>query len=260
MRVVRVVVHADVTSFRHPFFVTGSVTGHQPTFDMPPPSTVLGHCASALGEWPSEQRFYFGIQFVYRSRGRDLEHQHMTQRLSSKTTTRVQTAEGDARATTEITIQPVLREFLFDVTMTLYLPPDIGLAFRQPMYPVVLGRSQDLAEVISVEEVNLERPGRARVEHTLLPFSVRPYLHLGATVLLSRYITPPPERYASFERYIVLHDPVFYGEGADPNRAFLQMDGVTFDGLWVDPSVVDEDGFARGLWIHRVTDEAATDA
>lgn len=260
MRVIRVVVRADVTSFRHPFFVTGSVTGHQPTFDMPPPSTVLGHCASALGEWPSEHSFYFGIWFVYRSRGRDLEHQHITQRLSPKTTTRVAALEGDVRATTEITIQPVLREFLFDATMALYLPPDVGQAFRQPLYPVVLGRSQDLAEVISVEEVTLERPGRARVEHTLLPFAVRPYLHFGSTVLLSSYITPPPERYASFERYIVLHDPVFYGEGADPNRAFLRIEGVTFDGLWVDPTIVDNDGFSRGVWIHRIAGEVSTNA
>lgn len=139
--------------------------------------------------------------------------------------------------------------------MTLYLPPDLSQAFRRPAYPVVLGRSQDLAEIVSVEEITLERAVRARVEHTLLPFSVRPYLRFGSTVLLSRYISPPPERDAYFERYIVLHDSVFSGEGADPNQSFIQYEGVTFDDLWVDPKIVDDEVFARGVWIHKITGE-----
>jgi len=256
MRVARVVVHADVTSFRHPFFVTG----RQPTFDMPPPSTIHGHCASALGRWPDPLTFFFGLHFTYRSRGQDLEHQHIAQPLSPRTTTRIRTLDGDVRATTEITIQPVPREFLFDVNMTLYLPTAVGAAFRSPTYTVILGRSQDLAEVVSIDEIDLERAGRARVEHTLLPWSVRPCLHFGSTLLLTKYISEPPERRATFERYVVLHEPAFYGEGADPNRAFLQVEGVSFDDLWVDPTIVDDDGFARGVWIHRIADEAPADA
>jgi len=251
MQALRVVIRADITSFRHPFFVTG----RQPSSDMPPPSTIYGHCASALGDWPNVSEFFFGIHFIYRSRGQDLEHQHIAEALSPRTPTRVPTPDGDERATTSITVQPVSRDFLFGVTMTLYLPPDLAQAFRRPVYPVVLGRSQDLAEIVSVEEITLERAARTRVEHTLLPFSVRPYLRFGSTVLLSRYISPPPERYAHFERYIVLHDSVFSGEGADPNQSFIQYEGVTFDDLWVDPTIVDDEGFARGLWIHRITGE-----
>jgi len=249
MQVTRVVIRADVTSFRHPFFVTG----RQPTSNMPPPSTIYGHCASALGNWPNQAEFFFGIHFIYRSHGQDLEHQHIAEALTQSTRTRVFTPSGDERATTSITVQPVSRDFLFGVTMTLYLPPAVGSAFRWPVYPVVLGRSQDLAEIVSVEEITLERMARARVEHTLLPFAVRPYLHFGSTVLLSRYISPPPERTASFDRYIVLHDSVFWGEGADPNQSFIQYDGVTFDDLWVDPTILDDEGFGRGLWIHKIT-------
>ncbi len=251
MRVARIVVHADVTSFRHPFFVTG----RQPSFDLPPPSTIHGHCASALGFWPDPTTFFFGLHFLYRSRAQDLEHQHVTQALSPRTTTRVKTPEGEVRATTEITIQPVPRDFLFDVTMTLYLPVDVGQAFRSPTYTVVLGRSQDLAEVISIDEVELERPGRARVEHTLLPWSVRPCLYAGSTALLTKYISEPPERRAIFERYVALHEPIFYGEGADPNRSFLRVQGISFEDLWIDPTIIDEDGFARGVWIHRIAEK-----
>src|SRR5688572_13450319 len=102
MQVARVVIKADVTSFRHPFFVTG----RQPTSDMPPPSTIYGHCASALGDWPNQSEFFFGIHFVYRSRGQDLEHQHIAEALSRRTPTRVLTPHGDERATTSITVQP----------------------------------------------------------------------------------------------------------------------------------------------------------
>lgn len=251
MQIVRVTIRAEITSFRHPFFVTG----RQPTSDMPPPSTIYGHCASALGDWPNQSEFFFGIHFVYCSRGLDLEHQHIAEALSPRTFTHVPTPKGNERATTSITVQPVSRDFLFGVTMTLYLSPEIGHAFRRPVYPVVLGRSQDLAEIMSVEDITLERAARARVEHTLLPFSVRPYLGFGSTVLLSRYISPPPERYAYFERYIVLHDSVLWGESTDPNQSFIQYEGVTFDDLWVDPTIVDDEGFARGIWIHRITGE-----
>jgi CRISPR-associated protein Cas5t len=250
MLVARVQVHAPVTSFRHPFFVTG----RQPTSLMPPPSTVLGHCASALGAWPDPKSFFFGIHFTFRSRVGDLEHQHISQALGEKTWTFVETPGGPERATSEITVQPVVRDFLFDVRMTLYLPAALAPAFRSPVHTVVLGRSQDLAEVVSVEEVALHRPERARIEHTLLPIALRPSVRFGSTVLLTRYVSPPPERHASFAQYIVLHEPVFYGQSAEPNRAFLQVEGLSTDDLWSDPDVADDEGFERGVWLHRVVD------
>ncbi len=248
MRVAKVVIHADVTSFRYPFFVTG----RQPTFDMPPPSTIHGHCASALGRWPDPHTFSFGLRFTWRSRASDLEHQHLAQALGPKAKTMVQTPAGGARATTEISIQPVWRDFLFDCWLTLYLGPEVGAAFRAPVFPVVLGRSQDLAEVVSVEEIELERPNRVRLEHTLLPRSVRPCVRFGATVLLSRVISEPPQRQATFSQYIALREPVFLGHGAEENRAFVTVPEVPLDDLWSDPQDVDDHGFARGVWIHRL--------
>lgn len=250
MRVAKVVLHADVTSFRYPFFVTG----RQPTFDMPPPSTIHGHCASALGSWPDPRSFFFGLHFLFRARASDLEHQHLAQALPHRTPLRVRTADGDARATTEVGIQPVIRDFLFNCRLTLYLPPDLGAAFREPVFPVVLGRSQDLAEVVSVGEVELERPVRARLEHTLLPRTARPCVRFGATVLLSRYISEPPRREATFAQYIALREPVFFGEGANESRAFIHVPGIALDDLWVDDAERDDDGFARGVWLHRLMD------
>lgn len=248
MRVARVTLAAPVASFRHPFFVTG----RQPTFDIPPPSTVHGLCAAALGHYPDPAAFRFGLHFTYRARAQDLEHQHVAVALGPRVRTLVPTPAGPQRATTEITVQPVLRDFLFDVTLTLYLPPDLGAAFRAPVHTLVLGRSQDLAEVLAVDDIDLERPGRARLEHTLLPFALRPAVRFGTTVLLSSHITEPPAREAAFTRYISLHEPVFLGDGADPNRRFMQVDGLSLDDLHLDPTIADDDGFARGVWIHRL--------
>jgi CRISPR-associated protein Cas5t len=252
MHATRVIVEAAVTSFRHPFFVTG----RQLTFDFPPPSTIFGHCASALGEWPDMSKFFFGIHFTSRARGADLEHQHITTALPPRAKTMVSTADGPARATTAITVQPVRRDFLFGARLTLYLPPDIGAAFRAPVHTVVLGRSQDLAEVVEVKDIILQRSSRARIEHTILPRSVRPCVRFGTTVLLTRYISEPPARNAVFAQYIALREHVHLGAGADPNRAFVIVDGIALDDLWIDPDYIDDEGFPRGVWIHRLEDQA----
>ncbi len=249
MRVARVNLHADVASFRHPFFVTG----RQPTSDLPPPSTLHGLCACALGAWPEPESFVCGLHFTWRARATDLEHQHLATALPPRTTLHVATPEGEARATTEISVQPVLRDFLFDCALTLYLPVAVGRAFRAPVYPLVLGRSQDLAEVVRVDEVDLLRSERARLEHTLLPRHVRPAVRFGATVLLSRLIGPPPERAVEFAQYVALREPVYCGDGADETRAVLRVPDVKWDDLWVDPEHVDEDGWPRGVYLLRLT-------
>lgn len=125
MHAIRVVLGAPFASFRHPFFVTG----HQPSFDAPPPSTIHGLTAAALGSWPIAAEFWFGLHFTYRAKGRDLEHQHITTALGAGTRTFVD-PERKVRATTDITVQPVTREFLFGNTLTLYLAPEIGRAFQ----------------------------------------------------------------------------------------------------------------------------------
>jgi CRISPR-associated protein Cas5t len=249
MRVARVQIRAPVTSFRHPFFVTG----RQPTFDFPPPSTVYGHCASALGDWPERKSFFFGMHFTFRSKARDLEHQHITTPLGGKTKIRVPPPDGP-RATTEINVQPVVRDFLYDTVLTLYLPTGLAAAFRDPVFPVILGRSQDLAEITDVDEVELARPVRARLEHTLLPQRLRPCVRFGTTVLLTRHIGPPPARETEFAQYISLHDPVYYGEEMDTTQAFVRVDGVALDDLWEDGSIRDDEGRSRAVWLHRVAD------
>ncbi len=245
-RVARVRIEAPVTSFRYPHFLIG----RQPSFDIPPPSTIYGHIASALGELPDPASVHFGYHFEFLARGRDLEHQHII------------TAGGQAfeirgmkyRTSIQATVQPHERDFLFRPRLVLYLDPrDLADAFRAPVFVVVLGRSQDLAEVVDVSEVELSEQTGAYFEHTLLPFHYRDRVGFGVTVVMPRYIEPPPERRAYFERYIVLRDRIYGGdvEGADSlgSKRMLLQEGEQSK-WWVDTSTPQDHGVHRGIVFH----------
>ena len=206
MRVAKVVIEAPVTSFRYPHFLIA----RQVSFDMPPPSTIYGHVASAVGDLIPPDSFRFGYAFEFQSRASDLEHQHVI----SPGGNRQSFSLGDEKfpVSVEAVVQPHLRDFLFKPRLTLYLdPPELAGAFRAPVFCVVLGRSQDLAQIVSVEETDLEPASGAYLEHTLLPFSFRTAVRFGVTVLMPRYIEPPPERRAHFERFISLRERLFAG-------------------------------------------------
>jgi CRISPR-associated protein Cas5t len=245
VRVVRVIVEAAVTSFRYPHFLIG----RQPTHDMPPPSTIYGHIASALGELPDPASFRFGYDFTSRSRGSDLEHQHIISAGGAKFT-----AEGKKHTTSvQATIQPHARDFLFGARLTLYVTrPEWAVAFRAPAFCVVLGRSQDLASVTAVDEVELEERTGAYMERTILPFSYRPYIGVGRTVLMPKYIGPPPERRAEFDRFIPLRERMFAGDfELTPSLSQrFRMLGEAEPSWWVDPTTTVVRGVQRAVILH----------
>lgn len=123
----QVTVTAAVTSFRDRLY-----DGVQAMLPCPPPSTVGGFLASAIGGWrrmPPGTRF--AMAFAARGSGTDLETYHPLD------------ARGTASSPT-----PRERPFLADITLTLWLVSDLGLweaAMRRPVWPMRLGRSQDLA-------------------------------------------------------------------------------------------------------------------
>jgi CRISPR-associated protein Cas5t len=249
-RVARVRIEAPVTSFRYPHFLIG----RQPSFDMPPPSTIYGHVASAVGDFPDPASVRFGYHFDFLARGRDLEHQHI---ITAGGQT-FQVGGKKYRTSVQATVQPHERGFLFRPRLTLYLdPPDLANAFRAPVFVVVLGRSQDLAEVVEVSQVDLiEAPG-AYLEQTLLPFHYRDRVGFGVTVVMPRYIEPPPERRAYFERYVVLRERIYAGdvvraEGLGAKR-MLVREGEQ-PKWWVDASTPQDHGVHRGVVFHSFRD------
>lgn len=248
MRVAKIVIEAPVTSFRYPHFLIGQ----QVSFDMPPPSTIYGHVASAAGELLPTSSFRFGYAFEFQSKASDLEHQHIISPGSS----RQSFTHGGRKqpVCVEATVQPHLRDFLFKPRLTLYLdPPELADAFRSPAFCVILGRSQDLAQIVEVRETELESSNGTYLENTLLPFSFRPTTSMGVTVSMPRYIEPPPERRAHFDRFIILRERVFAGaversEGLGIRQLILREDAPK---SWlIDPATPRYHGVHRAVVFH----------
>lgn len=142
--------------------------------------------------------------------------------------------------------------------MTLYVSPaSIADAFKAPVFPVVLGRSQDLACVTSVAEVDLAVADGAYYDNTLLPFSWRSKTHFGITVLMSRFIGPPPNREPTFAQYIALSRERIYGgtaeiDSTDRRCMVRKLDEV--EEWLVDPESPRDKGVHCGVVLHSFSD------
>lgn len=146
------IVTAPVVSFRNPLY-----DGLQVGLPCPPPSTVGGLLAAAAGGWdrvPGHTRF--AMTFHAAGAGTDLETYHPL---------------GSPGAPTNLTIKG--RDFLAHVTLTVWLTEDIGLwahAIRRPVWPLRLGRSQDLVSA-TARLVELVASGGCQ-GHAIVPFDI----------------------------------------------------------------------------------------
>ena len=126
-----VVITAPVASFRDPLYA-----GIQAGLPCPPPATAGGMLAAAAGGWRRvPERLCFAMSFTAGGAGTDLETYHPLD------------AQGRPRDAT-----PKDRDFLAGVTLTLWITGEVDFwdhALRRPVWPLRLGRSQDLASARS---------------------------------------------------------------------------------------------------------------
>lgn len=240
LTVLKVRMVGAVTSFRYPHFVQG----FQPTFEMPPPSTIYGHICSAVGDYISPTSTLFGYHFVHGGKFIDFqEHLHFNDPIQPF---------------------PFNRELLYNPVLTLYLT-DLSLeaAFRSPRYAVILGRSQDLMTYTEVKHVTLERAERAYFEHTLLPLWMAPRLREPTVaVTMPRYIDP--RRRPEWGQYALLQQRAWWPQthvvdewDDDPDDATLVFEEAPMT-LWVDPeSPADKrhPDARRAVWLHTFVDD-----
>ena len=158
--VVRVDLVVPVASFRDPAF-----PGVTRCFPVPPPSTVRGMLAAVTGN--AAEPVPLGLSAWSEGGGIDLETYHPVRADGSNPAVggRVRAVKGGT------TIRD--RPFLAGLHVTVWIPqPDggrIASALRRPVYGLRLGRSQDLAYVCSVADVELLPAGEAVVGHALAP-------------------------------------------------------------------------------------------
>ncbi len=244
MRVLKVVAEGLTTSFRYPHFMQQI----HPTFPMPPPATIYGHIASALGKWFDPQGVKFAYHFTYAAKTRDIEHIILLTPSSGNLKGR------DDPKVLEGNVNPFDRELLFQPRLTLYINrPEWESAFRSPRYAVVLGRSQDLFTYTDVDVLDLVQSPHAYFEHTLLPYSTTRYTNRGFAVLMPRYLDYTHKRYPTFARYFVVQ------ERLDSESDFLWFGEKPEKLYWVDPTTPEYGGAKRGLiFLSFVGDEDAS--
>jgi CRISPR-associated protein Cas5t len=188
VKALRARVEAPTASFRYPTFVVG----RQPSYPAPPPATVRGLLACALGELTCPRSYEVAIRFGAKARVDDLELQHVLVPAGGKMpgTSLSKTAEGS--------VQPVRREFFLDCWLELIVRGGdlerLAAALRRPAFPLTLGRSQDLATTTSIEDVEVEQDEKCYVEDALVPGLFRNRLHRGLGLVLPVEVGAPPWR------------------------------------------------------------------
>jgi CRISPR-associated protein Cas5t len=231
MRVLKIVAEGVTTSFRYPHFIQQV----QPSFPMPPPATIYGHVASALGDWFDPVGVQFAYHFTYSAKIRELEHTILLSASSG------QLKGTDLPKVLEGNVNPFDREILFQPRLTLYLnQPEWLPHFRSPRYAVILGRSQDLFTYTQVETVELAAADRAYFEHTLLPYSANRQTGRGYAVLMPRYVDNFAGRRPFFARYFVVQERIHSSQ-------FLWFGERQTTQYWIDPDSAVHKGDHLGL-------------
>lgn len=182
----------DISSWTASFRYPNLISGVQPTLEVPPVSTVLGLINAAAGQYLNHRKLELGYYFQFEAKASDLE-------------TIYQIDSSNGRATNNAKSNIIRREFLYNARLKIYLTDKI-LAdfFRQPYYPLVLGRMNDLATVERVTTVDLpEVANSSRIAGQLIPFKEN---HLAGQIqALPKYFTDTfPRQNVGTEPYSII--------------------------------------------------------
>lgn len=191
MRALHATICAVTASFRPP----GISAGYQVTLPVPPLSTVYGLLSAAVGRDVSPEEVWVGYRFHCEAEAEDLEKII----IFSPSGPNWDPKMGQVRS------MPIRRQFLLKPVLHLYLPPEDQLwrALYTPRYPLLLGRSQDVATVESLEWVELTPAWEGEAEGVILPFptpGVQSFVYSLPTYLP----THPPRRALSVKPFQVV--------------------------------------------------------
>lgn len=188
MKVIRVHITGWVSSFRNPLFISG----FQSTLPLPPLSTLYGLLTAAKGDWVTPHDAAIGFVFESNGKAVDLET--------------VYEFGGKLNAKSNIN----RREFLVQPELYLY-SPELWLqeAFERPNYPLLLGRSSDLATVNSIEEVELEHKSETIYQNTILPFPDS-QLHGQIQALPTHFTADIPRRQCGTRAFCLITEETKY--------------------------------------------------
>lgn len=208
MKVIRVHITGWVSSFRNPLFISG----FQPTLALPPLSAIYGLLTAAKGEWVTPHDAAIG--YVFRSRGKAVDLETV---YEFKGKTKPNQKEIDLR---DVKSNISRRECLVAPELYLYTPDTwLGEAFERPRYPLLLGRSTDLATVTSIDEIELQSVSQTTYQDTLLPFP-HPQIYGQVQALPTHFTAEMPRKPLGMRAYCLVTEKICYHGDAlqDPGK------------------------------------------
>lgn len=151
MKYLRILIEGWTASFRYPAFISG----FQPTLPVPPLSTIYGLLSAAKGELVTPDETNVGFVFDYDAKAVDLETIYELKGLKGNKS------------------NVAKREFLFNPSLYLYIDDlEFKKYFKNPAYPILLGRSSDLAIISEIKEIKMEKKNNVKLGKTILPFGI----------------------------------------------------------------------------------------
>lgn len=179
MKLYRIKITSWTASFRYP----NLISGFQPTLEVPPLSTVLGLINAAAGKYIDYENSNakLGYYFEYGSKSVDLETIYQVELKATKSREKFPSSVVKSNI--------MNREFLFDCKLYVYVQDEeIRTFFQKPHFQLLLGRSNDLATVDEIIEVDLSKSGSSKnVKGQILPF--KDFQAPGDIQALPRYFT-----------------------------------------------------------------------
>lgn len=156
MKAYRIKISSWTSSFRYP----NIISGFQPTLEAPPVSTILGLMNACSGKYLTHHSLMLGYYFTYRAKSVDLETIYQIE------------ADSKGIPKNQVKSNIIRREFLYDCQLYIYLTDkQIVEHFRKPHYQLILGRSNDLASIEAIEEVELTKKEDAtNISGQVIPF------------------------------------------------------------------------------------------
>jgi len=137
MKAYRIHITSWTASFRYP----NLISGYQPSLIVPPLSTIYGLISSAMGDYISPYDIGLGYVFKFGSQTIDIETIYQIK------------IKSPLKSKQNI----IRRQILFDNNLWLYIQNSlVAKTFLEPQFQLLLGRSNDLASVISVKEIELQ--------------------------------------------------------------------------------------------------------
>lgn len=187
---------ADISTFTSSFRYPMLISGMQPTLEVPPLSTILGLINAACGRYVRHDNSLIGYYFEFQGKAIDIETIYMAE-VNKK---------GNLLSTTRSNI--IKREFLFETFLRIYSPNrELINCFEAPSYPLLLGRSSDLAtvDIKSLQRRTLQPVSNAeKLCGQIIPYAKAQLP--GRIQALAKYFTDAsPRQMLGREPYVIIN-------------------------------------------------------